>query len=486
MFVRFRVANHRSIRDEAELSFVAGVDSPFGRPLDGQEGLAVLPVVAIYGPNASGKSAILNAVAFLSEAVSESHRGWDPEGGTPRESFALDKSCGVLPSLFEVDVIVDGVRFAYGFELDDDRIIAEWIYSWPKGRKVVWLERSDSDFEFGRALQGENRAIADFTRPNSLFVSSAAQNNHAQLMPLFHALTSGIAAPRTPHHDSLELALASTARALRDGRRERVVFLVRLADLGIEDVIDLGAPAPPSPSLFDDMELSGFVAPKASVDTKAAEQARRKLAALRRNRHTKSVGALFDEVDAGSNEQQRQEEVDRLRTLQSLARGSKKERFRIADLRFQHRGARRELLTVAQESAGTLSWFALVGQLLDVMDSGGLLCFDELDATLHPALVAEVVSLFQNPSTNPNCAQLLAACHDTTVLSNSTENHLQRDQVWLTEKYEDGATSLVPLSDYRVRSDQNLEVSYRQGRFGAVPLVSANHLASALASAIVA
>ena len=155
-------------------------------------------------------------------------------------------------------------------------------------------------------------------------------------------------------------------------------------------------------------------------------------------------------------------------------------RFDIADLRFRHVGAVSNLLTVAQESAGTLSWFALVGQLLDVMDSGGLLCFDELDATLHPALVAEVVSLFQDPSTNPNGAQLLAACHDTTVLSNSTENHLRRDQVWLTEKGEDGATTLVPLSDYRVRPDQNLEVGYRQGRFGAVPLVSASRLASAL------
>jgi uncharacterized protein len=486
MFVRFRVANHRSIRDEVELSFVAGTDSPFGRPVDWQEGLATLPAVAIYGPNASGKSAILNAVAFLSEAVRESHRSWEPDGGTPRESFALDPTCRILPSLFEVDFVVDGIRFAYGFELDDDGITAEWIYAWPKGRKVVWLERSDSTFEFGRSLQGENRAIEDLTRANSLFLSAAAQNNHAQLMPLFQTLTSGIAAPRTPNHDTLEVALASTARALRDGRRERVVLLVRLADLGIEDVIDLGAPAPPNQSLFDDMELGGFVAQNAGVDAKTAEQARRKLTALRRNRPNKTAAGLFDETDRGSTERRRQEELDQLRSLQSLARGPKRERLKISDLRFRHRGVRRELLTVSQESAGTLSWFALVGQLLDVMDSGGLLCFDELDATLHPALVAEVVSLFQSSQTNPNGAQLLAACNDTTVLSNATENHLHRDQVWLTEKGDDGATSLVPLIDYRVRADQNLEVSYRQGRFGAVPLVSANHLASALTSATVA
>jgi hypothetical protein len=43
MLVRFRVANHRSIRNEAELSFVAGDDSPFGRPVGDLDGLTVLP-----------------------------------------------------------------------------------------------------------------------------------------------------------------------------------------------------------------------------------------------------------------------------------------------------------------------------------------------------------------------------------------------------------------------------------------------------------
>ena len=84
MILRFRVANHRSIRDEMELSFVAEDDSPYGRALDGQDGLTVLPAVAIYGANASGKSAVLNALAFASDAVRESHRSWEPDGGTPR------------------------------------------------------------------------------------------------------------------------------------------------------------------------------------------------------------------------------------------------------------------------------------------------------------------------------------------------------------------------------------------------------------------
>ncbi len=469
MFLRFKVANHCSIRDETELSFVAEQGSPYGRKGGNVDGLAVLPAAAIYGANASGKSSFLSGVSFMSAAVSESHRGWDPNGGVAREAFALEARSRMEPSLYEVDLILDGSRVLYGFELDDIGIVSEWIYAWPNGRRQVWLERTGTSFDFGRQLQGENRAVQDITRDNSLYLSAAAQNNHQQLTPLYRALTEGIVSPRTPNHDTLEAALASTATALRDGRRGRVLKLVKMADLGIEDVIDLAAATVVQAPLFDVPLLN-------EEKLKAQKKA---LAAQRRARPTKPAPGLFDQSESMAITSPDYELDREFRRAQQAVRGAQRDRVKISDLRFQH-GNTRNLLTVSQESAGTLSWFALVGQLLDVMESGGLLCFDELDATLHPALVAEVVSLFQESSTNPKGAQLLAACHDTTVLSASTESHLRRDQVWLSEKSLDGATCLVPLSDFRVRPDQNLEVGYRQGRFGAIPVVSANSLASIL------
>lgn len=46
---------------------------------------------------------------------------------------------------------------------------------------------------------------------------------------------------------------------------------------------------------------------------------------------------------------------------------------------------------------------------------------------------------------------------------------LRRDQVWLTEKAGDGATSVYALTDYKPRPSENLERGYLQGRYGAVP-----------------
>jgi hypothetical protein len=75
--------------------------------------------------------------------------------------------------------------------------------------------------------------------------------------------------------------------------------------------------------------------------------------------------------------------------------------------------------------------------------------------------------LFQDPQTNPHGAQLIFTTHDTSLL-----NHLNRDEVWLTEKGPDGATTLTALAEYggdKVRRSLNLEKAYLQGRFGAVP-----------------
>jgi energy-coupling factor transporter ATP-binding protein EcfA2 len=119
------------------------------------------------------------------------------------------------------------------------------------------------------------------------------------------------------------------------------------------------------------------------------------------------------------------------------------------------------------ESEGTQTWFRLIAPVLFALGQGEVLLFDEIDASLHPRLSARLLELFQDPQTNPRGAQLIFTTHDTSLL-----NHLNRDEVWLTEKGEDGATTLTALAEYggdKVRRSLNLERAYLQGRFGAVP-----------------
>lgn len=130
------------------------------------------------------------------------------------------------------------------------------------------------------------------------------------------------------------------------------------------------------------------------------------------------------------------------------------------------------------ESEGTKTWFRLIGPILTAISSGSVMLFDEIDSSLHPALSAELIKLFQNPLTNPKGAQLILSTHDTSLL-----NHLNRDEVWLTEKQVSGGTRLGALSDFageRVRKSVNLESAFLHGRFGATPQVDVTELHRAL------
>ncbi|MQY26791.1 AAA family ATPase [Nocardia aurantia] len=122
------------------------------------------------------------------------------------------------------------------------------------------------------------------------------------------------------------------------------------------------------------------------------------------------------------------------------------------------------------ESAGTRTWFELIGPVLTALREGTIIVFDELDASLHPTLTAQLVKLFELKTSNPQGAQLIFTSHDTNLL-----NHLNRDEVWLTEKVSNGSTRFAALSDFageRVRRSANLESGYLSGRFGALPDVS--------------
>jgi AAA15 family ATPase/GTPase len=138
----------------------------------------------------------------------------------------------------------------------------------------------------------------------------------------------------------------------------------------------------------------------------------------------------------------------------------------------------REPLDFTEESEGTRTWFSLIGPMLRALRDGSTIVVDELDASLHPTLSAELLRIFHSPDTNSRGAQLVFTTHDTSLF-----NHLNRDEVWLTEKMDDGSTRLGSLADFageRVRKSQNLETGYLHGRFGALPQIDQTELLRAL------
>ena len=117
------------------------------------------------------------------------------------------------------------------------------------------------------------------------------------------------------------------------------------------------------------------------------------------------------------------------------------------------------------ESRGTQNLFSLLEPILKVLDSGGMLVLDEFDADLHPQMIPELVNLFSSKIYNPKNAQLFFSTHSPQIL-----NELDKYQIFLTEKGENGASEVWRLDDIKdVRSDDNYYAKYISGAYGAVP-----------------
>jgi len=150
-----------------------------------------------------------------------------------------------------------------------------------------------------------------------------------------------------------------------------------------------------------------------------------------------------------------------------------------SEVRMLHRGAEGKLypLATSQQSRGTLAYFSILGPLLDELRDGSILLIDELESSMHPLLVRQLVRIFNDPDLNPRGAQVIFTTHNTGILDPQI---LRRDQIWFTERKQDGATALYPLTEYKPRKDQNIEVAYLHGRFGAIPFLDSELLYSAL------
>jgi len=248
MLLRFRVANHRSIRAAHELSLVAtefneDTARPTGVRAEGRE-IGVVPVAGIFGANASGKSNVLAGLRAMREGVRSSLAEWAKDAGVPREPFALDPAAQHETTLFEVDLLLGErpVRYTYGFELSDERVEAEWLHAFPHGRKQVWFDREadredGEEFVFpGEGLKGGKERLAEFTRPNSLFLTVAASLNHPQLSAIHRWFLDDLWIV-TPGDDVTERG--AYTRRLRTGardqgrRRKQVEPMLRVADLGV-------------------------------------------------------------------------------------------------------------------------------------------------------------------------------------------------------------------------------------------------------------
>ena len=123
-----------------------------------------------------------------------------------------------------------------------------------------------------------------------------------------------------------------------------------------------------------------------------------------------------------------------------------------------------------------LAFICLAGPWMDILSRGRVVCIDELETSMHPHMVRELLRLFFDPSVNTGGAQVIFTTHNPLLLDTTL---LRRDQVWFTDKDAKGAAHLYPLTDYSPRKGESLIRGYLSGRYGALPFIPAGLLDTA-------
>ncbi len=119
------------------------------------------------------------------------------------------------------------------------------------------------------------------------------------------------------------------------------------------------------------------------------------------------------------------------------------------------------------ESQGTRSFIRVFPLLLLAMQQGGVAVVDELDLSIHPLVLPEIVRWFYDPDRNPSGAQLWMSCHSASLLDD-----LSKEEIVFTEKDQFGRTNIYSLMDVQsVRRSDNLYKKYLGGAYGAVPQI---------------
>ena len=443
MLIQLTIQNFLSFRDEVTFSMV-GVNSD-EQHIDhlaedaAGKGRSILPIAAIYGANAAGKSNLIEAISFAKNLVVQGTRSSQTIPVSPFKLGNYSKQ----PSKFEFIFTHQGEQYSYGFKLNREQICEEWLYGIPDGKKqeVMYFERVTSSkkqttVEYGSKLKGRSKKrqqfldfIAEGTRPNQLFLTESLERNVIILKPIFDWFRKVLTIiPAEADYTGLEIGVLSD-ESFTDFLSEFLKF----AGTGIDSIV--------TEEVELDFERHFPTMPKILKDNliQALNQAEKNSMAM----------------------------IENLGGTRFLLFKDDESQVILIQLRTRHRSEDGEFIdfSIEEESEGTQRLINLIPALFILKQEDEKVIFlDELDRRLHPLLSRNFVQVAINSKDKNN--QLIFTTHDTNLLDLDL---LRRDEIWFVEKSEQGVSNLYSLAEFKMRPDLKIEKGYLNGRFGAIP-----------------
>lgn len=427
MIAEFEVRNFFSIRSAQKISFEPSPDKFMADEytIEVKPGVRLLKIGILYGANASGKTNVLNAIAFFRELAVNAPADRNEATGTV--PFLLDEASRNEPTSMSMTFYAGQSKYILSFELDSKRIYSETLTVYDSARPTRLYSRhydedSDStiiDFGINLKLSKKSRDAISGNAINNCSVlaafgkSNVERSKMNEVYDFFDGRVGKMLAP------GMSLS-AYVRRHLNDDGGELKSFVLnflKASDFNIEDV-----------SL---------------------------------NREEEIITPELERLIQGAP-------IEEEAKIELLKSG----KITNEELIFMHNaGNGHYSLPEKYESNGTVRFLGLAVILNFLLTKRRFVSIDEVETSIHYELLAYFIKVFLANSDKPS--QLLLTTHDINLLN---EDFIRRDAIWFADKDEAGETRIVRLSSLGLHKNLSPYNAYRQGKLVKLPFLGSLYL----------
>jgi AAA15 family ATPase/GTPase len=441
MVVSFSVSNFRSFWAEETLSLVAsnrlmGTHDGHTVPIPASEE-RVLRTAVLYGANGAGKSNLYKAFRYLKSVALKPRKR---NVGTSRDAFRFSDRQDE-PSTFDLQFIAASKLYRFGFKVDDQKIIEEWLVQVDGAREKTLYERTTD--AHGTVKIEAPGLKSEGEKLRALVTVGGPQNQ--SFLATMHATLDG-------------QELGDEMNGILKWFRRRLVLIgptTNYNSLGVK--------------LARDKDFSAFAgeflkSSSTGVDHLDVREDEIGEDELRTLLPESMVSKILKDVSEDEDGIARVKLADANELL--LERTDQNHYYRISiQAAHDHGDGKTTPLELKEESDGTQRLLNLLPALHSLKLGSAIFFVDEIDRSLHPILAFKFLEFFLN-SCEGGQRQVIVTTHESNLLDLDL---LRRDEIWFAEKDERGATHLYSLADFKVRKDLEIRKHYLQGRFGAIP-----------------
>lgn len=407
MFVQYSVKNYKSIKDEVIINFSAKKINDNENALINRDGALLYKAIGLVGPNASGKSNILNSLFFSLKFIVNTIKRTEASS-INTVPFLLDEECKKESSTFEYIFYEKGIKYVYGFSITSEKVEEEYLLAYYSKKATTIFDRDanrEEEYNFrGNDVRIQN-GISRKTNKNRLYLPVAAEWGYEKLKQPYDWFVK-----RFRQYGNFNTSKIIEQIVSDEKRKNNLLCSLQKADFNIIDIY---------------------------VKHRKIKQ------------HERDAVATFLANLIGENEVEEDIIPEDNPIIMVTHKGLNDEKYSI---------------DLSSDSSGTQSIIDNLAEIIFLNDDGGLIIEDEIGKNFHTKLTEYYFKTFNSNELYNDNIQLVFSTHDTKVL-----NVLQPEQIYLVDKDKNGATFVKLLDDYIIREKDNIELGYLKGRYGAIP-----------------